>query len=97
MWLIPKSEYGLSLFSGNESVVALLFTAVQKSELQMFPFEISFHLGVEPWAPRFILYFTILFQFFLSCLQKVLLTMQREDLFLSLRGKKVNVEQYLTK
>lgn len=48
-------------------------------------------------AAGFILCFTILFLFFLSCLQKVLLTMHREDLFLSLRGKKVNVEQYLTK
>lgn len=73
--------------------MGLLFTAAQKSKLLMLPFEILSHLGAEARAPGFILCFTILFSFFLSCLQKVLLTMQREDLFLSLRGKKVNVEQ----
>lgn len=76
----------------NKSVVGL-FTAVQKSELQILPFEISFHLCIEPWAPGFVLYFTILSAFYLFCLQKVLLTMQGEDLFLSVRWKKVNVEQ----
>lgn len=54
-------------------------------------------MAVEAWAPGFILCFAISFPLFLSCLQKVLLTMQREDLFLSLRGKNVNVEPYLTK
>lgn len=48
----------------NKSVVGL-FTAVQKSELQMLPFEISFHLCIEPWAPGFVLYFTILSTFYL--------------------------------
>lgn len=71
-------EHSRGIFPGKESVVGLLFTAVQKSKLQILPFEISFHLGVEALAPGFILCFTILFPFFLSCLQKVLLTMQRE-------------------
>lgn len=76
----------------NKSVLGL-FASVQKSELQMLPFEISFHLWVEPWAPAFVLYFTILFTSYLFCLLKVLLTMQGEDLYLSVRWKKVNVEQ----
>lgn len=63
----------------------------------MLPFETPSHMAAEAWAAGFILCFAGLFPLSLSCLQKELLTMQREDLFLSLRGKNVNVEQYLTK
>lgn len=77
--------------------MGLLCIAAQKTKSQMLPFETPSHMAVEAWAPGFILCFAISFPLFLSCLQKVLLTMQREDLFLSLRGKNVNVEPYLTK
>lgn len=68
--------------------------AAQNLKSQMLPFEPPSYMAVEAWAPGFILCFAGLSPLFLSCLQKVPLTMQREDLFLSLN---VNVEQYLTK
>lgn len=77
--------------------MGLICTAAQKSQSQMLPFEPPAYMAVEAWAAGFILCFAVLSPLFLSCLQKVLLTMQREDPFLSLRGKKCKCGAILDK